>query len=170
MIHMSLTEHLLLLLLGLPEFSVQCLLLMKCCNSKVVTCFKKICQQAIEDCRHKFYELKTETQHNQFLLDYLIEHSRSDKSILHAVSGQVLCEKSWRLVYGIRYCRFQSVKEKFFNDVVQIEHGLTGRLKPQESTLRLQSWMRTFFQKVGDRMPMSEAVHLPSCLTKVGER
>ena len=27
--------------------------------------------------------------------------------------------------------------------------------------------MRTFFQKVGDRMPMSEAVHLPSCLTKV---
>ena len=145
MIHMSLNLNiLLLLLLGLPEFSVQCLLLMKCCNSKVVTCFKKICQQAIEGCRHK---LKTETQQNQFLLDYFIEHSRSDKSILYAVSGQVLCEKSWRLIYGIRYSRFQSVKEKYFNDVVQIEHGLTGRLKPQESTLRLQSWMRTFFKK-----------------------
>lgn len=53
------------------------------------------------------------------------------------------------------------------SDVVVIEHGHTGKTRPHESTLRLQSWMRSFFQKVGDHMPMSEAIHLPSCLTKV---
>lgn len=48
-----------------------------------------------------------------------------------------------------------------------IEHGLFGKPNPSELTLRLQSWMRSFFNKIGYRMPMSEDLHLLSCLTKV---
>lgn len=94
-------------------------------------------------------------------------HAKCDRSFLYAVSGQEICEKCWRLIYGIRRNRFASIKKKFMGGVLFNEHGLTGKAKPHDSTLRLQSWMRSFFQKVGDRMPMSEAVHLPSCLTKV---
>lgn len=138
---------------------------MHCCGKKKVTCFKKITQEAIEKLRKKFYST-SEVQQNQYMLDYMIQHSKSDKSILYTISGEEVCERCWRFVYGVRYNRLQSIKNKFIDNAVLIEHGLTGRLKPNESTLRLQSWLRSFFQKVGDRMPMEDALHLPSCLTK----
>lgn len=33
-------------------------------------------------------------------------------------------------------------------------------------TLRVTAWLRSFTDKLGDRMPMSDEIHLPSCLTK----
>lgn len=155
------------LYLGKPEKEVEDLLLMKCCDPKQVTCFKKISQLSIEECRKKLYIGKTETQQNQFVLQYMIDHAKSDKMVLYTIFGQEVCEKCWRLVYGIRHNRFYSLVKKFTNDVLLVEHGLTGRIRPSESTLRLQSWLRSFFQKMGDQMPMSKTIHLPSCLTKV---
>lgn len=46
------------------------------------------------------------------------------------------------------------------------QHGRLGKTHASDATLRVTSWLRTFVDKVGDRMPMSEQVHLPSCLTK----
>ena len=34
----------------------------------------------------------------------------------------------------------------------------------RDATLRCTSWLRTFVNKVGDHMPMSKDIHLPSCL------
>lgn len=93
-------------------------------------------------------------------------HSRGDKTVLFTVNGQEVCETCWRYTYGIRYGKFKVLKEKFMSGVVTIKHGLTGRLNTSETTLRLLCWMRSFFGKVGDKMPTSEIVHLPSCLTK----
>ena len=138
----------------------------KCCDSKNITCFKRISQADIEKCRHDLTSRPTETQQNQFVIDYMRYHARNDNRILYSVSGQVVCETCWRLTYGIRLKKFKALKEKFKSGVVIIEHGLTGKSRRSEATLRLISWMRSFFEKIGDRMPMSNDVHLPSCLTK----
>lgn len=154
-----------LTLIGKLEFSVEELLQKKCCNKKQVTCFKNICQAAIESCRDRA-SFDSETKQNQFVINYMREHARDDKSVLYTVSGQEVCETCWRYTYGFRYGKFKVLKEKFQNGVVTVEHGLTGRLNTSETTLRLLAWMRSFFGKLGDRMPMSDAIHLPSCLTK----
>ncbi len=93
-------------------------------------------------------------------------HSRGNKSVLYTVAGQEVCEASFRMVYGLRCNRFTSVKAKFAGGVVVAEHGRLGKSHIRDGTIRVISWLRTFVQKVGDRMPASTDIHLPSCLTK----
>ena len=152
---------------GTPEFTVEELMHKRCCHRKHVTCFRRVSQEAIELCRNELYSGKSKTQQNQMVLGYMRQHSGSNKSLLYCVSGQKVCETCWRLTYGIRYNKFQSLKSKFESSVVLVEHGLTWKTQASEATLRLTSWMRSFFEKVGDRMPMCKELHLPSCLTKV---
>lgn len=151
---------------GKPEFKVEEVIVKKCCNRKMITCFKKVSQVAIEICRDHFISNKSEVQQSQFVIDYMRSHVRDDKSILYSVSGQEVCETCWRLTYGIRLNRFKALLLKFERGVVVAEHGLTGKSIQGEATLRLISWMRSFFGKIADHMPMGNDLHLPSCLTK----
>lgn len=50
--------------------------------------------------------------------------------------------------------------------MVSAEHGRLGRGERSDVSIRVISWLRVFTDKIGDRMPTSTAVHLPSCLTK----
>ena len=80
---------------------------------------------------------------------------------------QIVCESCFRMVYGFRYNRFSSMKSKFLDGVLIAEHGRLGRSETRDASVRVTSWLRTFTDKVGDRMPTSTDIHLPSCLTKV---
>ena len=151
--------------LGSPEFPVSDLMTRHCCSKKEVTCFKLITQDTRERIRHSLYSL-SETEQTQLILNYLLEHSKKDKSVLYTVGGQEVCENCFRMVYGLRYNRFNSVKIKFQQGVVLTEHGRLGRGEISDISIRVISWMHMFVDKVGDKMPTSMVTHLPSCLTK----
>ena len=136
-----------------------------CCNKKIITCFKSLTQATIERVRISMYSV-SEIQQTQLILNYLVEHSQGDRSVLYTVGGQEVCETCFRKVYGLRYNRFGSIKKKFLDGVIVAEHGRLGKRETSDGSIRAISWLRTFFDKVGDRMPMSTAIHLPSCLTK----
>ena len=51
--------------------------------------------------------------------------------------------------------------------MLKVEHGRKGIVQPNEGTLRMTSWLKIFAKKVGDRMPVSQDIHLPSCLSKI---
>lgn len=148
---------------------MQQLMLKSCCSRGKITCFKKLSQFEIEVIRQEFYELKTETLQNQYILDYFRRHSpdSSCKNVLFSVAGKVVCDSCWRLVYGLRYNKFKLLLSKFNDGIIAVEHGHVGFSRISTTTLRTVSWLRSFFSKVGDRMPMSDEIHLPSCLTKV---
>ena len=97
------------------------------------------------------------------------DHCTRDESreILYCICGKQVCELWWRLVYGIRYNKLKVLKENFANGVVLLEHGLTGRRNARDDTICLLKWMRSFFSKVGDYMPMSKDINLPSCLSRM---
>ncbi len=137
-----------------------------CCDQKAVMCFKLLSQADIERIRQEFYSCTTEMEQTQCLLNYMRKHSRGDKVVLYTVAGQEVCEASFRMVYGLRYNRFTSIKGKFASGVVVAEHGRLGKGHIGDASIRVISWLRTFVQKVGDRMPTSSDIHLPSCLTK----
>ena len=137
-----------------------------CCNQREVTCFKLITQATIERIRAEVYSV-SETEQTQLVLDYMLDHSQGSRStILYTIGGQKVCETCFRNVYGFRYNRFSAVKEKFNRGVVLVEHGSLGRGARSNVSVRVISWLRVFCDKVGDKMPMSTAIHLPSCLTK----
>lgn len=136
-----------------------------CCSRKVVTCFKKLTQATIEQIRASVYSV-SETEQMQLILTYMLEHSQGERCILYTVGGQQVCETCFRMVYGLRYNRFGAIKTKFESGVLVAEHGRLGKCEISDASIRVTSWLRTFIDKVGDRMPTSAAVHLPSCLTK----
>lgn len=150
---------------GSPELPVSVLMMHQCCSKKEVTCFKLLSQAAIERIRACVYSL-SETAQTQHVLNYLLEHSRGDKSVLYTVEGQEVCETCFRMVHGFRYNRFKSIKSKFLHGIVIAEHGRLGRGEVSDVSVRVISWLRIFVDKVGDRMPTSTMIHLPSCLTK----
>lgn len=69
-------------------------------------------------------------------------------------------------VYGLRYNKFSCLKQKFAAGVIRVEHGRERLSQRRDSTLHMTCWLRSLVDKVGDRMPMSSSLHLPSCLTK----
>ncbi len=145
------------------------LLSKKCCSRSCVTCFKKLSVLDVEGVRSDFYGLSTETAQNQYVIDYLRRHSDcsgSVTSVMFTVAGKSVCKHCWRLAYGIKYTRFTNLLAKFEEGVVQIEHGRQGRESTREPTVRAAMWLRTFIDKIGDRMPTDGSIHLPSCMTK----
>lgn len=108
----------------------------------------------------------SETSQTQKLLNYMREHGRADGTVLFNVAGEEVCETAFRMVYGLRYNRFSSLKLKYAGGVVLAEHGRVGRGQYSDTSIRAISWLRMFISKVGDHMPMKEDIHLPSCLTK----
>ena len=152
--------------LGIPEFCTEALLTKHCCSRSVVTCFRKLSQVDIDGLRERLYSLESETAQNQLVLDYFAQHSSDSSAVMYTVAGKTVCESCWRLVHGLRYNKFSSLKQKFAAGVIRVEHGRQGLLQPRDSTLRATSWLRTFVDKVGDHMPMNSSLHLPSCLTK----
>ena len=97
----------------------------------------------------------------------MIRHSKArDESIVYSICGQVVCEKCFRMTYGLKRHRFASIKAKFLTGAVDIEHGRKSKSYRGCEWIRTVSWLRTFFNRVGDKMPASKDIHLPSCLTK----
>lgn len=136
-----------------------------CCSRKFVTCFKKLTQATIEQVRASIYSV-SETEQVQIILTYMLEHSQGNHCILYTVGGQHVCEACFRMVYGFRYNRFAAIKARFESGILVAEHGRLGICEISDASIRITSWLRSFFDKVGDRMPTSAAVHLPACLTK----
>lgn len=136
-----------------------------CCNRKAVTCFKLLAQSTIEYIRLSIYSV-SEIEQTQVVVNYMVQHSQGDRHVLYTVGGQEVCETCFCMVYGFRRNRFAAIKTKFLNGVLRAEHGRFGRSETSDVSVRVISWLRIFVEKVGDRMPTSMAIHLPSCLTK----
>ena len=78
---------------------------MNCCKNN---CLKFLSPSDIECVREKL-----ETEQTQLVIDYLNNHSNKDGKVLHSIAGRQVCEKCWRLVYGIRYNRYQAINTIF---------------------------------------------------------
>ena len=148
---------------GVPEFQAADLMQKRCCERR---CFRGISQQEIEEIRDEFFRVGSETDQNQRVLDYFRQHSRCDNTILYTVCGREVCQACWRLTYGFRSNKFTVLLKKFQAGVLVAQHGQSGQSQISDATLRCTSWLRSFVNKIGDHMPMSKDVHLPSCLTK----
>ena len=161
------TDNINVICVRLPEFSASKLLTKTCCNRKAATCFKLLSQADIENARKRLYFHKTETQQTQYILDKIHESAlQRRQEYSYTLSGHEVCEVCFRLAHGLQHNHFNAIKDKFLDGIIVVEHGKYGRNFLTDSTIRVISWLRTFVQKVGDRMPTKEEIHLSSCLTR----
>ena len=56
---------------------------------------------------------KSEVDQNQYVLDYMHQHSKCDgDDCVYVIGGIVVCEAAWRVAMGFKRTRFRSLKSK----------------------------------------------------------
>lgn len=75
-----------------------------------------------------------------------------------------ICYVAWLTVYGIGEKQFQRVLKCYANGMVSINEKQT-RFRTHKSEVA-KAWMMSSFSRMGDKMPNSSAIHLPSYLDR----
>ncbi|KXJ06166.1 hypothetical protein AC249_AIPGENE6286, partial [Exaiptasia diaphana] len=144
------------------------LLSVPCCKERCLHHFS-ICD--IQQCEVNLKDRKQTDQRN-YLLDFLHQHGKLDDSgeyyeVEFVFKGKHVCREAWLLAHNVSKSSFRRVMAKFKEGAVQVEHGNKGRRTVRDKTGQCIAWLEYFFKTIGDFQPTSNAIHLPSCFSKI---
>ena len=109
---------------------------------------------------------KSLNDQRQHILDWFATNERSPGVFTYTVSGELVCWKAWILCNGITERRFRDLKRKFSQGLRLGIHGGCGQLRASPGTENAINFLEDYIKDLGDIMPNSSSVNLPSCLTK----
>lgn len=116
------------------------------------------------------FKSKTSTEQRQFLLDSLVLTSPTGASTSALTQesfmlyGKPVCKAAFALLLGTSERRLDRIKSNLSSG--NVAHGNRGVKRPSIKSINASAWMNEYFLLMGDHMPDSDRVHLPSFLTK----
>lgn len=136
-----------------------------CCDEKCMQNFSfKEYKMATEH-----FKSKTNSEQRQFLLDSIILSQTTGATSASVqkfmLYGKSVCRKAFALLLNTSERRFERIKHTC-GTAVKIAHGNQGVKRPTNKTMEAAAWMNSYFTRMGDHMPDSDRIHLPSFLTK----
>lgn len=78
------------------------------------------------------------------------------------VAGHPVCQLAWCQVHGVSQRRVCRVLKLVALGQKAVEHGNKGKQKVNTKTENAKIWMERYFHLIGDKMPNSNQIHLPS--------
>lgn len=117
------------------------------------------------------FQSKTSTEQRQYLLDSIMLSSPGSATASASVKekimlyGKPVCMRAFALLLNTSERRLERIK-KNCSTVGKIAHGNSGIKRPTSKSLDASAWMKSYFTRMGDYMPDSNRIHLPSFLTK----
>ena len=79
--------------------------------------------------------------------------------------GKAVCRKAFATLLGTSERRLERIKA-ICTTSSKVVHGNCGVKRPSSKTIDASAWMQDYFNTIGDHMPDSDRVHLPSFLSK----
>lgn len=135
-------------------------------------CCKENCLQnfSIEEVNSatNHFQSKSMSEQRQYLHDSLILSSPKNAEELKEkfmLYSKPVCKKAFASLLGTSERRLDRIKQ-LCGTVGKISHGNQGRKRPTTKSFDASAWMENYFSKMGDHMPDSNRIHLPSFLTK----
>ncbi|XP_068753053.1 uncharacterized protein [Montipora capricornis] len=134
----------------------------KCCSEE---CLRNMELSEILICRKK-YVMMSQMNQKQWILDYLWDHTNRNRSlegVVFIARGFKTCKEAWQAVYGISNKRLDEALKSIMNCV--LTYDLENRFRGQRHKTNVsKAWMKLLFSRIGDKMPDSLAINLPSYL------
>lgn len=123
---------------------------------------------------HSAFWSKTCAEQRQWLLDYFVNHcpnnpagEKDPKSMPFLLCGRVVCQAVWLSVLSVSTTRFYEIRKEFMVGKSCIEVGSCRRSRSlSHKSLEGIAWMRSYFERVGDKRPDKDGIYLPTCLTE----
>ncbi len=140
----------------------------QCCGRVCIAAFT---QQEVEKVRDVFNKKKRADQ-KQFLFDtsllFLPSSSKqvsSSSKLAMMLEGKRVCKNAFLNILGISKKRFKTVTELFSDGIHKATRKPHVRAEAAK-TSEAKTWMRQYFDLIGDKMPHIDRIHLPHFLTK----
>ena len=121
---------------------------------------------------HSGFWSKSYPLQRQWILDYFrnhcpnIKHGEKDlQNMQYLLSGRSVCQPLWLAALSISTSRFYSVRNDFLKGIVTVSIEKRSRVLASKSLAAI-AWMKSYFDRVGDKRPDKEGVYLPTCLTE----
>ena len=107
----------------------------------------------------------------QFLFDIVITSAKRNESNSLIVDGYMLCgkkvcRKAFLSILSISQKRLRTVERLVESRAISAKPTLLSSRSRTQKVEITSVWMESYFKRIGDRMPHTEQVHLPSFLTK----
>lgn len=133
-----------------------------CCS---MNCFQMTGPYELQSIR-KSFKCRSQLQQQQFLLDATCNGGGIENDKL-CLFGKSMCKQAFAEALGISMKRLRRVNHLYLDGVRVIPPQIDEYRKMKSDKYEAaKAWMHHYFNKIGDRMPHIEQLHLPSFLSK----
>ena len=141
------------------------LLIGKCCSK---LCLRHLTATDIISAKVEYLS-QTRSAQRAYLFSKLKENSSESGfrtiTTKYFVSGKEICETAWAQIYDLSL-RTLSRMLKQLADQEDGSHVNLGRRRVNTKAESVSSWMDSYFNLIGDKMPTNDQIHLPSWETQ----
>lgn len=120
---------------------------------------------------HKSFSNKTRVEQRQFLSNIVLASAKRNFDSLsingYALFGRKLCKKALLSVLGISPKRLRTATRLVTAGATTTATCSRVNFERKSNKLHIAcAWMENYFKRLGDRMPHTQQIHLPSFLSK----
>lgn len=144
------------------------LLIGVCCDKE---CLRYLTANDIITARTDFVQL-TKSEQKQYLFTKLREnsseahHQAGKIETKFYIAGKEICSASWSKIYSISMRTLTRMLKDISFGENHVAHGNQGKKRVNTKKESVAAWMERYFTLIGDKMPDSKQIHLPSWETK----
>ena len=139
-----------------------------CCSQQCIASFSRIELENI----HTIFKMKSQGEQQQFIMDQMstssvISFATTFGKVKYLnLNGKQVCKQAFTKLLGTLYARVKTIYCKMTSGIQRI-HGNQHKPKPLSSKhTSMVAWLETYANKVGEKMPHLQQIHLPHFLTK----
>ena len=138
-----------------------------CCSSR---CIASVNLLELEQIQSSFWS-RNRSDQRQFLFDIVIasaKRSNCDTFTIdgYILSGKKLCQKAFVSILRISHKRLRTVTRLAMTGAITAKNTSLRTRRKTDRVEIASAWMESYFKRIGDRMPHTQQVHLPSFLSK----
>lgn len=136
-----------------------------CCECR---CLARLNLLEVESCQKNFHA-RTHLEQRQFLLDTLsVTASKGSNSLEHnfTLAGKHLCKTAFLKVLAISEKRMRTITSLYTEGATISRARLNLQRNNSMKYSTSIAWMEHYFNRIGDKMPHLQQIHLPHFLSK----
>ena len=136
-----------------------------CCDKE---CFRHLTANDIITARTDFVQL-TKPEQKQYLFTKLRENSSESSGKIETkyfLAGKEICCISWSKIYSISMRTLTRMLKDISFGEKHMVHKNQGKKRLNTKKESLVAWMERYFNLIGDKMPDTKQIHLPSWETR----
>ena len=117
-------------------------------------------------------EQLTKPEQKQYLFTKLREnsseayHQAGKIETKFYIAGKEICSVSWSKIYSLSLRTLTRMLKDIYFGENHVAHGNQGRKRVNTKKESVAAWMERYFTLIGDKMPDSKQIHLPSWKTQ----